>query len=73
MLHELNSQRATDSLDVVFMFPNESDRPAIQCHSLVLKSKSPYFEGLLNFPGNFTNPDQGIKTITVENFTHTSI
>ena len=73
MLNELNSQRATDSLDVVFKFPNESDKPDIQCHAIVLKSKSPYFEGLLNFPGNFTNPDHGMKIITVENFSHISI
>lgn len=29
MLHELNAQRVTDSLDVVFKFPNESDKPDI--------------------------------------------
>ncbi len=49
-MEQLNKQRENPEMtDVVFRFPNEADLPEINAYSMILKSKSPYFEGLLNF------------------------
>ena len=53
LMAELNRQRMEknkkEDIDVVFKFPAEPSCPEIFCNSSILKSKSPYFEGLLNF------------------------
>ena len=78
LMVELNRQRMEENkkedIDVVFKFPAEPSCPEIFCHSSILKSKSPYFEGLLNFNQEdaMSQISQNFRTFDIDSFPSSS-
>lgn len=72
-MNQLISEESKETMDVALKFA-EDPLTEIKCHSHILKSKSPYFEGLLSFvmeqselDGQY-NPTQAIKTLHIERY-----
>lgn len=63
-------QKSTQDQDVTFTFPGEPENPPLRCHSHLLKSRSPYFEGLLTFinPGMEDDVPLAPKTFEIDDF-----
>lgn len=78
LMGELNKQRLEETkredVDVVFKFPTEPNCPEIYCNSSILKSKSSYFEGLLNFNQEdmMSQITQSYRTFDIDSFPSTS-